>query len=74
MGTGGHNVPLILTDKGIRKLSPKECLNFQGFPNDYRFPNSIPLSACYKQVGNSVVVPLVEKVCQQIMKIITPIF
>ncbi len=74
MGTGGHNVPLILTDKGIRKLSPRECLNFQRFPNDYNFPNSIPLSACYKQAGNSVVVPLVEKVCQQIMKIITPIF
>ena len=27
MGTGGHNVPLILTKYGIRKLSPKECIN-----------------------------------------------
>ena len=70
MGTGGHNVPLILTDKGIRKLSPKECLNFQGFPTTYTFPSDIPASACYKQAGNSVVVPLIQKVCQRLCTII----
>lgn len=71
MGTGGHNVPLILTDDGIRKLSPKECLNFQGFPSNYQFPPYIAMSACYKQAGNSVVVPLIQKVCQQICTIIS---
>lgn len=70
MGTGGHNVPLILTDKGIRKLSPKECLNFQGFPSTYAFPTDIPFSACYKQAGNSVVVPLIQKVCKEICTVI----
>ena len=70
MGTGGHNVPLILTDKGIRKLSPKECLNFQGFPDTYKFPTDIPASACYKQAGNSVVVPLIQKVCKEICTVI----
>ncbi len=70
MGTGGHNVPLILTDKGIRKLSPKECLNFQGFPETYVFPTDIPFSACYKQAGNSVVVPLIQKVCKEICTVI----
>ena len=71
MGTGGHNVPLILTDNGIRKLSPKECLNFQGFPKEYSFP-LIATSACYKQAGNSVTVPLITKVCEEIWKIISP--
>lgn len=70
MGTGGHNVPLILTKKGIRKLSPKECINFQGYPQEYQFPNSIANSAKYKQAGNSVVVPLIAKVCQKIISII----
>lgn len=28
MGTGGHNVPLIVDNKGIRKLTPRECLRF----------------------------------------------
>lgn len=70
MGTGGHNVPLILTKKGIRKLSPRECLNFQGYPAEYTFPTVIPMSACYKQAGNSVVVPLIQKVCEQICTIL----
>ena len=71
MGTGGHNVPLILTQSGIRKLSPKECLNFQGFPSTYQFPANIPFSACYKQAGNSVVVPLIQEVCQQIYTVLS---
>lgn len=67
MGTGGHNVPLILTDYGIRKLTPKECINFQGYPKDYSFPTTIADSAKYKQAGNSVVVPLIRKVCKNIV-------
>ena len=70
MGTGGHNVPLILTKYGIRKLSPKECINFQGYPKEYQFPTSIANSAKYQQAGNSVVVPLITKVCQNIISII----
>ena len=61
MGTGGHNVPLILSDYGIRKLTPRECLNFQGFPAEYKFPETNAISANYKQAGNSVTVPLIEK-------------
>lgn len=71
MGTGGHNVPLILTDQGIRKLSPKECLNFQGFDKEFTFPDDIPNSAKYKQAGNSVVVPLIFKLCKNIIKTIS---
>ena len=70
MGTGGHNVPLILTKYGIRKLSPKECINFHGYPKEYQIPTSIANSAKYKQAGNSVVVPLITKVCQNIISII----
>lgn len=69
MGTGGHNVPLIKTKNGIRKLSPKECLNFQGFPANYDFPINISNSAKYKQAGNSVVVPLIARVGQNIVKL-----
>lgn len=67
MGTGGHNVPLIVTKSGIRKLTPKECLNFQGYPKEYSFPSNIAESAKYKQAGNSVVVPLIRKVCKNIV-------
>src|SRR3989338_314259 len=39
MGMGGHNVPLVLNGKGIRKLTPRECANFQGYPKNYKLPN-----------------------------------
>ena len=29
MGTGGHNVPLVLTDEGYRKLTPENVLIFK---------------------------------------------
>lgn len=69
MGTGGHNVPLIITDKGFRKLTPKECLNFQGFPKNYEFP-SIAKSKQYKQAGNSVTVPLIQSIIKNIVNLL----
>jgi len=65
MGTGGHNVPIILDDKGIRKLTPRECANFQGFPKSYRLPN-IADSQLYKQLGNSVSIPVIERIAKNI--------
>lgn len=69
MGAGGHNVPLILTKYGIRKLTPKECLNFMGYPKEFKFSNSIAESKMYMQAGNSVVVPLMIRVAEQIIKV-----
>lgn len=67
MGTGGHNVPIILTDKGIRKLTPKECFLFQGFPKNYKLPN-IANCHLYKQAGNSVSVSVVKRIAENILK------
>ncbi|MBU1167726.1 DNA cytosine methyltransferase [Patescibacteria group bacterium] len=69
MGTGGHNVPIIQDDKGIRKLTPRECARIQGFPDSYKFAN-IADSHKYKQVGNSVSVPVIEKIARNIKKAI----
>lgn len=66
MGTGGHNVPLILSKHGIRKLTPKECFLFQGFPNDFRLPNNMAQCHLYKQAGNSVVVPVITRLAKEI--------
>ena len=68
MGMGGHNVPIILDKKGIRKLTPIECARIQGFPKDYKLPE-ISDSALYKQIGNSVSVPVIEAVAKQMMKV-----
>ncbi|GAF82925.1 unnamed protein product, partial [marine sediment metagenome] len=66
MGTGGHNVPLIKNSHGIRKLTPRECLRFQGFPDDFEIPEKMAVSHLYKQIGNSVTVPVVEKIAENI--------
>lgn len=65
MGTGGHNVPLIKDKKGVRKLTPKECFLLQGFPFHFKLPD-IADSHLYKQAGNSVPVPLLEKIAENI--------
>jgi DNA (cytosine-5)-methyltransferase 1 len=69
MGAGGHNVPLIKDGFGIRKLSPRECFLFQGYPPKYILPN-ISSSKLYMQAGNSVTTTLVERICKNIVKII----
>ncbi len=66
MGTGGHNVPLILDDKGIRKLTPRECARLQGFPDSFMFPD-YGNTVLYKQLGNSVSVPVIEKIAKNIL-------
>lgn len=67
MGTGGHNVPLIKTSHGIRKLTPRECFNLMGYSTDYKLPNQAD-SRLYKQAGNAVVVPVIKRIGEQIKK------
>jgi DNA (cytosine-5)-methyltransferase 1 len=66
MGTGGHNIPIILDDKGIRKLTPRECFNLQGFPNTYKLPN-LSDSKLYSLAGNSVSLPIIQLIINQIL-------
>lgn len=70
MGTGGHNVPLIVDDFGIRKLTPKECSRFQGFPESFKFPEAMANSHLYKQMGNSVSVPVIERIATNILALL----
>ena len=69
MGTGGHNVPFILADHGIRKLTPKECFNLQGFPINFDYQN-ISDGSAYKQAGNSVVVSVIQRIAEEIQKLL----
>lgn len=66
MGTGGHNVPLIKSRYGIRKLTPRECFNLQGFPKDFVLPENLSNTRLYKQAGNSVVVPIIKRIANEI--------
>lgn len=71
MGTGGNNVPIILTDSGdIRKLTPREVFNGQGYPSSFKLPESVSDSQLYKQAGNSVTVPVIHRIAENIIKVL----
>lgn len=65
MGSGGHNVPLVRDSRGIRRLTPREAANFQGFPRQFLLP-PISNGHLYHQFGNSVTVPLIERIAKNI--------
>ena len=55
MGVGGHNVPFIQDEWGIRKLTVRECAMLQGFDDpDYLFPEIVSINTKYKMIGNAV--------------------
>lgn len=50
---------------GIRRLTPKELLRLQGFPDDFKIV--VPYTQIRKQTGNSVTVPVIEAVARQMI-------
>ena len=69
MGTGGHNVPIIKDNKGIRKLSPRECFNLQGFPKSYKLKSNMSNGSLYKLAGNAISITVAEKIADTIFNI-----
>lgn len=67
-GEGGHNVCLIKTKNGIRKMTPHECFNTQGFPKNFVLPEDMSDAKLYKQAGNSVCVSVINKIAIEIAK------
>ena len=65
MGGGGHNIPFVLDNFGIRKLTEYECLALQGYEDgDVSFPEDVNRSAKYTMIGNAIY----PKVAELIMK------
>ena len=52
--------------EGLRKMTPREWARLQGFPDDYKIVVSD--ASAYKQFGNSVAVPAVQAVAEQILR------
>jgi DNA (cytosine-5)-methyltransferase 1 len=52
--------------KNPRKITPREAANLQGFPQEFKIPDS--KIKAYQQFGNSVAVPVVTKVSRQIVE------
>jgi len=74
MGTYPNRVPVVRDDYGIRRLTLRECLDFQGFPQNYKFPKTITINDAYKQIGNSVCVPVINRIARQILSVMAMVY
>jgi DNA (cytosine-5)-methyltransferase 1 len=64
----GSEILIEQKNKNPRRLTPREAARLQGFPDTFIIPVSD--SHAYKQFGNSVAVPMLKAVAEQIIKII----
>lgn len=51
--------------KNPRRLTPRECSHLMGYPSDFKIPVSD--TQAYRQFGNSVVVPIVERIAHSVV-------
>lgn len=67
-----YSAPMIKTYNGeIRRLTPREFFNLQGFPEDFIFPEKMSNTQLYQQAGNSVCIPVVARIANNIVKVLT---
>ena len=60
---------LIKTQYGIRKLTPIECFYAHGYPKTYKLFTDMSNARLYKQAGNSVVVPVINRIAKILKKL-----
>jgi len=60
----GAKTGMYLVKDRIRRLHPQECRRLMGFPEEFKLHQRF--NVCYKQFGNSVVIPVVEAIVKKI--------
>lgn len=69
MGSRFERIPFFYDDYSVRLMTPRECARLQGFPENYKLP-SINEKQVYKQIGNSVCVPVVYRIAKNIVTVL----
>jgi DNA (cytosine-5)-methyltransferase 1 len=83
MATGGNTTPMVACEPEmlLRRITPLECERLMGFPDDHtrwksegmtgnmKFRSEQADSHRYKQLGNSVAVPVAKWVGEQVMRV-----
>ena len=62
----GSEILLPQEGKNPRRLTPRECARLMGYPDNFVL-SAVSRTQAYKQMGNSVVVPLVQFVGQSVV-------
>ena len=71
MGSPYERIPFFFDEFSIRKITQREAARLQGFPEDFKFPIDKTPKQVYKQIGNSVCVPIVREIAEKIMIALT---
>jgi DNA (cytosine-5)-methyltransferase 1 len=66
----GSEILVPQDSKNPRRLTPRECARLMGFPDSFKIPVSD--TQAYKQFGNSVVVPVVQKIAEAMVTCLFP--
>ncbi len=61
----GSEILIAQTGENPRRLTPRECARLMGYPDNYKLVVSD--TQAYRQFGNSVVVPIVERIAETVM-------
>ncbi len=69
MGSRFERIPFFYDDFSVRLITPREAARLQGFPEAYILPTEHEKQV-YKQIGNSVAVPVVFRIAQNIMSVL----
>lgn len=64
----GSEILIPQKGKNPRRLTPRECARLQGYPDNFKIPVSD--TQAYRQFGNSVVMPLIQAVGENIVKVL----
>lgn len=64
----GSEILIEQENKNPRKITPREASRLQGFPKDFIIPVSD--TQAYKQFGNSVAVPVIHAIAEEIIKVL----
>lgn len=64
--TSGRFFIYLSDEDKVRKLTINECYRIMGFPENFQKHSS--KSESYKQIGNSVCIPMVERIAENILK------
>jgi len=62
----GSEILISQEGRNPRRLTPRECARLMGFPDSFVIPVSD--TQAYKQFGNSVVVPVVERIAKAVVE------
>jgi len=72
MGTGGNNVPMVIQDGQLRKLTPREVFRLQGIEEkviDAMINTGLSNSALYERAGRSIFQPYAIETAKRIYEV-----